>query len=274
MSAPYSVMMIGLPSPAHRGQLFFPGQLSPFQVAGVDVPAVVAVQHQHVPELGDPALAVRGEHDVHEPDRAGGVGFARDVEERAEVVLCAFGVGLGFVGDAPDHDARVVLVSGDQFPDGLGVHLSGGVVHGLGRKRHVALATEDAAPEAHIETHRSRFVDQHDALPVGVVDDVFGVRVVRRTERIRADPLQQLEVVQQVGVVVAFTDHRQVLMLAEPSEVERLVVDQEPDSVHLDGAHPDTLVIAVYDGVPVQSAAARGHRGSRRLEPTCAHSAR
>ena len=40
-------------------------------------------------------------------------------------------------------------------------------------------------------------------------------------------------------------------MLPEASEVERLVVDQETDSVHLDGAHPDTLVIAVCDGVPV-----------------------
>ena len=74
MSAPYSVMMIGLPSPAQPVSSSSQASSAAVEVAGVDVPAVVAVEHQHVAELGDPALAVRGEHDVDEADRAGRVG--------------------------------------------------------------------------------------------------------------------------------------------------------------------------------------------------------
>src|SRR5215207_9903409 len=38
-------------------------------------------------------------------------------------------------------------------------------------------------------------------------------------------------------------------MLAEPGEIERLAVDQEPNSVHLDRADADALVVAVHDGI-------------------------
>ncbi len=48
---------------------------------------------------------------------------------------------------------------------------------------------------------------------------------------------------------MALADHRQVLVLAEAGEIERLAVDQEPNAVHLDGAYADALVVAVHDGV-------------------------
>ena len=223
MSAPYSVMMIGLLSPAQAGQLGLPGGLGGVEVPGLHVPAVVAVQHQHVGELRDPALPVRGEHHVDESDRAGRVGLPGHVEEGPEVALGRLGLRLGLVGDAPQHDAGVVLVAGDQVPDGLGVHLLRLVVGGLRGERGVALAAEDPATESHVQPHRGGLVDQHDALPVGVVQHVLGVRVVRGPEGVGADPAQQLEVVQQVGVVVALADHRDVLVLAEPGEVERFV---------------------------------------------------
>ena len=54
----------------------------------------------------------------------------------------------------------------------------------------------------------------------------------------------------QVGIVVTLADHRQVLVLAESGEIERLAVDQEPNSIHLHGAYPDALVVAVHNGVP------------------------
>jgi len=121
-------------------------------------------------------------------------------------------------------------------------------VSGEGR---VALAAEDAAAETHVQPDRGRFVDQHHALAVGVVQHVLGVRVVRCTERVGTDPAQQLEVVHQEGVIVAFADHRQVLVLAEPGEVERLAVDQKADPVDGDGADADALVVAVHHLVAV-----------------------
>ena len=51
VSAPYSVMTIGLPSDAQPFELLGPGELGAGEVAGVDVPAVVAVEHQDVGEL-------------------------------------------------------------------------------------------------------------------------------------------------------------------------------------------------------------------------------
>jgi hypothetical protein len=47
-------------------------------------------------------------------------------------------------------------------------------------------------------------------------------------------------------VVVALADHRQVLVLAEAGEIERLAVDQEPVAADRHRAYTDALVIAVY----------------------------
>ena len=49
---------------------------------------------------------------------------------------------------------------------------------------------------------------------------------------------------------MALADHRQVFVLAEASEIKRHIVDQEPNSVHLHGAYPDALVVAIHNGVP------------------------
>src|SRR3954447_4315477 len=146
----------------------------------------------------------------------------------------------------------MVLVTGDQFANGLGMHLAGGVVDGIGREGRVALGSEDAAPEAHVEPHRSGLVDHDDASPVGVVDHVFGVGVVGGAKRVGTYPGEEFEIVQQVRVVVALTDHWYVLVLAEAGKVERFVVDQETDAIDLDGAYPDTLVVTVHDGLTIQ----------------------
>ena len=192
-----------------------------------------------------------GEHHVDEADGACRVGLTSHVEQRSEVVLGAVGVRLGLVGDRPQHDAGVVLVAGDELADGLGVHLAGVVVDGLGRERLVALAAEDAAAEAHVQPHGRGLVDDDDAVPVGVVEDVLAVGVVRGAERVRPDPVQQLEVVDEVGVVVALAEDRVVLVLAETFEVERLAVDQELGAANLHGADADVLV----DRVPHDASA-------------------
>ena len=75
------------------------------------------------------------------------------------------------------------------------MNLLGDVVGGLGGEGLVALAAEDAATQTHVQSNRGGLVDQHDALPVGVIENVLGIRVVRGAERVRSDPFQQLEVV-------------------------------------------------------------------------------
>jgi len=90
-------------------------------------------------------------------------------------------------------------------------------------------------------THEDRDHDEHDAPPVGVVENIFGVWIVRRPERVGADPLQQLEVMQHVGIVVALADHRYVLVPTEAGEIERLAVDQ---------------CVALFDVLPFERATA------------------
>ena len=73
----------------------------------------------------------------------------------------------------------------------------------------------------------SRLVDDDDAVPVGVPEHLLGVGVVGGAERVRAEPLQEREVVDHQHVVVRLPAHRGVLVLAEAAEVEGLLVDQE-----------------------------------------------
>src|SRR5664279_615301 len=105
----------------------------------------------------------------------GRVGSAALATSNSGRKVGAFGVGLGFVGDGPQHDAWMVLVAGDEFADGLCAHGLGGVVHRVGREGDVALSAEDSAAEPHVESDGGGLVDDEDAVPVGVVQDVLGV---------------------------------------------------------------------------------------------------
>ena len=84
---------------------------------------------------------------------------------------------------------------------------------------------KSAAATPRFRPTAGRLVDHDDAVPVGVVEHLLGVGVVRSAERVRADPREQLEVVHHVRVVVALAGHARVLVLAEAGEVERLAVD-------------------------------------------------
>ena len=141
-----------------------------------------------------------------------------------------------------------------------------------GREGRVALPAEDAAAEAHVEADGRGLVDDDDAVPVGVVEDVLGVRVVRRAEGVGADPVEQLEVLHDVGVAVRLADRRVVLVHAETLEVEGLAVDEELGAADLDRADADGLVVAVEHDVlvvdeldleVVEVAVARAPRGAR-----------
>ena len=73
-------------------------------------------------------------------------------------------------------------------------------------------------------------------MPVGVVENLLGVGVVRCAEGVGAQPLHEHKVVDHVGVVVALAAHHAVLVLAEAAKVEGLTVDEEAGAVHLHGA--------------------------------------
>lgn len=127
--------------------LLAPVTLGGGEVTGVDVPAEVTVEEKDVGVLRNPARPVRGEHDVDKAHRAGGVSVTGHVEEGTEVVFCRLGLGLGLVGDGPDDDAGVVLVTGDEVADDLGVNLLGLAVDGLLGEGGVALGAKMPPPK-------------------------------------------------------------------------------------------------------------------------------
>src|SRR5512144_1726266 len=110
-------------------QLLLQRPLGGREVAGRGVPPVVPIDHEHVAEITDPARAGRGVHHVDESHRAGWVELAGQREQRLEVRARLRRGRLGLVGDAPQHDARPVLVARHELADRLGVHGTGRVVH-------------------------------------------------------------------------------------------------------------------------------------------------
>ena len=172
-------------------QLLLQRDLGGGEVAGVDVPAVVAVEHEHVAELRDPALAVRGEHDVDEADRPGRVELAGQRRTAAGSRPRRPSVSdSGSLAMRPQHDAGVVLVAGDQLADGLRVHLPGRVVDRLRARRSCSPGRRRSPPPRPMFSPTAAVSSMtHDAVPVGVVEDLLGVGVVRGAERVRADPV-------------------------------------------------------------------------------------
>ena len=107
------------------------------------------------------------------------------------------------------------------------------------------LGAEDAGGEAAVDPDCGRLVDDDDPVPVRVLEHLLGVRVVGRAEGVRAEPLQQREVVDHEGVVVRLPADRGVLVLAEAAEVERLLVDQEARPVDPHGPDADRQRVRV-----------------------------
>ena len=194
--------------------------------------------------------------------------------KRLEVGPAGIGVGLGLVGQAPEDDARMVLVPRNQLLDGLSMDVLGGGADrllGIGRPR---AAEEHAAPDAEVEPDRSRLVDDDDALAVGVLEHLLGVGVVGGAERVGADPGEQGEVVHHGGVVVTAAVDVEVLVLAEAPEVEGLAVDEELRALDPHGADADGKRVAVDDGVAVDQLDLAGRRGTRGPGPRAPVAAR
>jgi hypothetical protein len=144
----------------------------------------------------------------------------------------------------------VVLVARDELADRLPVRGLGVGVDRLLGERLVRLGAEDAGGQPAVDTHGGGLVDDDDAVPVGIVEDLLGVRVVRRAERVGAEPVHEREVVDHEDVVVAFAAHGAVLVLAEALEIERLAVDEEARAVDLDRPDADRERVRVGRFVP------------------------
>ena len=155
----------------------------------------------------------------------------------------------------------MVLVPRHQLADRLGVGLAAAFVDRLRRERLVRRAEHDRG-QLHVLPDRGGLVDDHDAVPVGVVQHLLGMRVVGRPERVGADPVHQRDVVHEPRVVVPLALDRQVLVLAEPGEPERLAVDEELRAPHLDRPDADRQRVAVDHLVAVGRARPGGRRGS------------
>ena len=125
-----------------------------------------------------------------------------------------------------------------------GLRVRVGVLLGEGREGRGSRHPPD---DAHVEPDGGGLVDHDDAVAVGEFEHLLGVGVVRGAERVRADPLHELEVVDHERVVVPLAAHRRVLVLAEPGEVEGLAVDEELVSADFDGAHAHRDRVAVDD---------------------------
>ena len=164
-----------------RRQLGFEAAFGRVEVAGLDVPSVVAVDHDDVRQFGDRAGVGEREHHVDEADRAAGVGASRGGKQGLEVTAGGLGVRFGLVGEAPEDDAWVVLVPRDQLLDGLPVRLP---VRGPDRllgERRLRSAEEQPTPDPEVEPDGRRLVDDDDAQSVGVVEHLLRVGVVARS---------------------------------------------------------------------------------------------
>ncbi len=101
-----------------------------------------------VGQVADPAGLRLGEHHVHEADGPAGIGRPGRGEEGCEVVQGLVGVGLGLVGQAPQDDARVVLVPVDQLLNGLLVDGLGGGADGLLREGRLGATEEESTTDS------------------------------------------------------------------------------------------------------------------------------
>ena len=133
----------------------------------------------------------------------------------------------------------MVLVPVDQLLEWPAMDRLGGGADRLLRERRLGATEEESAAHAEVQADGRRLVDDDDAQTVGQVEHLLCVGVVRRPERVGAEPAEEREVVHHRCVVVAPTVHIEVLVLAESPEVEGLSLMRKRVPVDADGADAD-----------------------------------
>ena len=110
---------------------------------------------------------------------------------------------------------------------------------------------EEPTGQFEVESDGGGLVDDDDAEPIRVLEHLLGVGVVRGAEGVGAHPVQEIEIVDHGGVVVALAVHVQVLVHAEATEVEGLVVDEEASAVDAHRPDADGQSVTVDDAIAV-----------------------
>ena len=153
----------------------------------------------------------------------------------------------------------------------------GGLADRVRGERGEGRGAEDPGGQAAVDPHARRLVDHDDSVPVGVLEHLLGIGVVRGAEGVRPEPLHEREVVNHKHIVVALAPHGGVFVPAEAAEVEGLPVNEEALSAHLHGPDTDRKCVGVtrpgvvppeFDRELVQVAltrAPRAHVGDRDL---------
>ena len=139
VSAPYSVTMIGLSClSAHARSSASSPRSAAVEVAGVDVPAVVAVDHHHVGELGQRG-SDRGGASIMltKPDGPGRVGLPGGGEQRLEVGARLLACGTRARWRCSRARRSGGSCRGRRARDRLAVDLLGGVVDRVRREKVV-----------------------------------------------------------------------------------------------------------------------------------------
>jgi hypothetical protein len=147
--------------------------------------------------------------------------------------------------------SRAAAASGAKYSRAAGSAVSGCRLPADRARRERARPGIAHVAQAHMQADGRRLVDHQQALPVGVIEDFFRVRVVGRPERVGADPPQQREVADHPRVVMALAVQHAVLVHAEAAEPDRLPVEQQPGPVHADGpdAHRQGVLVVAVPGV-------------------------
>ena len=122
---------------------------------------------------------------------------------------------------------------------------------GLLREGRLRATEEEATSDSQVQADGRRLVDDDDAEAVGQIEDLLGIGVVRRPERVGPEPPEECEVVHHRRVVVTPTVHVEVLVLSEPAEVEGFVVDEEARPVDAYGPDADGDHVTVDQAVLV-----------------------
>ena len=173
-----------------------------------EVPPVVPVDHHDVGELGEEAPVGRRQHHVDETRRDGsgraGGALRTAARSRPATPRCATrarsrrSTARRSDGSCPERPAPRSPAGGPAWVSSFIVSAAEG---------DPITAEEQAAADGEVEADGGGLVDDDDAVPVGVVEHLLGIRVVRRAERVGADPVQEREVVHHRDRVVALAPH-------------------------------------------------------------------
>ena len=224
-------------------QLILQHDLRQIETSLLRIPAEIPVEAEHIDKIGNLGGFGRRAAVLHDGDRAVlRIAVARQLDKGPEIFSRAVLLAGRLVRHRPHHHARVILIAGDHLADHFLMVL---------RRLHlrpcaVRLAAEHpGGSEACVQPDSRDLVDHKDALAVAEHHHFLRVGIMAGAERIRADPLEQVDIPDIHCAVEAASVDGAVLVLSEALEIERLAVEQEAAAAHLRCADTKRLAVDV-----------------------------